>query len=368
MKKYHQIFFMSNPTASTTDQEATIDEIVATSLQAQQQTGPDLRQIHSKSHGLLWGEFIVEPNLPEDLRVGLFKTPQTYPAWIRFSNGGAPEKRGKFRSDSQPDVRGIAIKVMNVEGQKVLDDEEKTQDFILNSYPTFFTKDVGDYADIFKAGSGQLTPERLQELGYAFALLQKITSKNVGNPLLIQYWSMAPFKFGVSDSEALASPRASAVATLGASRVVKLSVKSQQIEQPPEILPESENYLREAMVNHLTVEGREASFDFLIQFYVDDEKTPIEDHVKEWQEADSPFIKVATVRIPSQKFDFEERKRLDEGTMFSPWHTLLEHEPVGSVNLSRKKLYSELAKYRREQIAKRLREPQPYAEVGDSPL
>ncbi|MBX9253088.1 catalase family protein [Desmonostoc muscorum CCALA 125] len=336
---------MSNPVSSTTDQSAMIDEIVATSLQAQQQTGPDLRQIHSKSHGLLWAEFIIEPNLPEDLRVGLFKTPQTYPAWIRFSSGGAPEKRGKFRSDTQPDVRGIGIKVMNVDGQKVLDDEEKTQDFVLNSYPTFFTKDIRDYADIFKAGSGQLTPERIQELGYAFALLQKITSKNVGNPLLIQYWSMAPFKFG--------------------DKIVKLSVKSQQIEQPPETLPESENYLREAIVKHLTVEGREASFDFLIQFYVDDDKTPIEDHVQEWQEADSPFIKVATVRIPSQKFDFEERKRLDEGILFSPWHTLLEHEPVGSVNLSRKKLYSELAKYRREQIAKRLREPQPYVEVED---
>lgn len=348
MRKYHQVFSMTNPTPSTTEQEAVIDEIIATSLQAQKKTGPDLRQIHSKSHGLLWGEFIVEPNLPEDLRVGLFKTPQTYPVWIRFSSGGSPEKRGKFKSDHQPDVRGIAIKVINVEGQKVLDDEEKTQDFILNNYPTFFTKDIQDYADIFKAGSGQLSPERLQELGYAFALLQKITSRKVGNPLLIQYWSMAPFKFG--------------------DRIVKLSVKSQQPEQAPETLPESENYLREAIVNHLTIEGQEAFFDFLIQFYVDDQKTPIEDHVQEWQEADSPFIKVATVRIPSQTFDFEERKRLDEGTLFTPWHTLLEHEPVGSVNLSRKKLYSELAKYRREQIAQRLREPQPHTSAEDSPL
>lgn len=162
---------------------------------------------------------------------------------------------------------------------------------------------------------------------------------------MIQYWSMAPFKFG--------------------NRIVKLSVKSQQPEQPPETLPESENYLREAIVKYLTEEGKEASFDFFIQFYVDDQKTPIEDHVIEWQEADSPFIKVATVRIFSQKFDFEERKRLDEGLLFSPWHTLLDHEPVGSVNLSRKRLYSELAKYRREQIAQRLREPQPYVAVED---
>ncbi|WP_392531928.1 catalase family protein [Nostoc sp. C117] len=331
---------MSNPTSSTADQEAIIDEIIAGSLQSQQKTGPDLRQIHTKSHGLLSGEFIIEPNLPEDLRVGLFKTPKTYPVWIRFSNGGSPKTRGQFNSDSQPDVRGIAIKVMNVDGQKVLDDEEKTQDFILNNHPTFLAKNVRDYADLPKLSTEELSPERKQELNYIIKILGEINSKKVGNPLLIQYWSMAPFKFG--------------------SRIVKLSVKSQQREQPPEILPESENYLREAIVKYLTEEGREASFDFFIQFYVDDEKTPIEDHIHEWQEADSPFIKVATVRIPSQKFDFEERKRLDEGILFSPWHTLLEHEPVGSVNLSRKRLYSELAKHRREQIAQRLREPQPY--------
>lgn len=336
---------MSNPRLSTTEQAAMIDEIIATSLQAQQQTGPDLRQIHTKSHGLLWGELIVEPNLSQALRVGLFKTSQTYPVWIRFSSGGAPLQRGKLRSDTQPDVLGIAIKVMNVDGTKVLDDEEKTQDFTLNSYPTFFAKDIRDYADIFKVGSGQLTPERMQELAPCFAILQKINSKQVGNPLLIQYWSMAPFKFG--------------------NQIVKLSLKAQQPEKPPETLPQSDNYLREAIIKYLTQEGKEAYFDFLVQFYVDEEKTPIENHIQEWQEEDSPLIKVATVRIPSQKFDSEERKRLDEGMFFSPWHTLLEHEPVGSVNLSRKKLYNELAKSRREQIAQRLREPKPYTVVED---
>lgn len=339
---------MSHPILSTTEQEAMIDEVLATSAQAQQQTGPDLRQIHTKSHGLVWGEFIIEPNLPEHLKVGLFQTPQTYPAWIRFSSGGAPEKRGKLRSDNQPDVRGIAIKVMNVEGEKILDDEEKTQDFTLNSYPVFFTKDIRDYADIFKAGSGQLTPERTEELAYAFAMLGKVVSNKVGNPLLTQYWSMAPFKFG--------------------DRIVKMTVKSQQPEQPPATLPESENYLREAIVKYLTEEQQDAYFDFFVQFYVDEAKTPIENLVQEWQESDSPLVKVATVRIPSQTFDFAERKSLDEGMFFTPWHTLREHEPVGSVNLSRKKLYSELAKARREKIAQRLREPQPYALVQDQPL
>ncbi|HIK08088.1 MAG TPA: catalase family protein [Trichormus sp. M33_DOE_039] len=336
---------MSNPSLSTTEQEVIVDEVLAASLQAQQKAGPDLRQIHTKSHGLLWGEFIVEPNLPEHLKIGLFKTPETYPAWIRFSSGGAPETRGKLRSDRQPDVRGIAVKVMNVDGEKVLDDEEKTQDFTLNSHPTFLTKDIRDYADLPKVATGQLSSERLTEMAYTSAILQKIAEKRVGNPLLIQYWSMAPFRFG--------------------ERIVKFSVKSQQPEQPPATLPESDNYLREAIVQYLTGDQKEAYFDFLIQFYVDEEKTPVENLSQEWEESDSPLIKVATIRIPSQTFDFEERKRLDEGMFFTPWHTIPEHEPVGSVNLSRKKLYSELAKARREQISKRLREPQPYTVVAE---
>lgn len=338
---------MSISNLSASQQPEMVDEILATSLQAQKQTGPDLRQIHTKSHGLVWGEFIIEPNLHETLRVGLFKTPETYPAWIRFSSGGAPEKRGKLRSDRDPDVRGFGIKVMNVPGKKLLDDEENTQDFTLNSWPTFFVNDIRDYADLFRVGSGQVSPERMKELQPSFAILQKIGSKKVGNPLFIQYWSMAPFQFG--------------------DRIVKMTVKPQQPEIPPETLPESENYLREAIVEYLTEKGKDAYFDFLIQFYVDDAKTPIEQLMQEWKEEDSPFIKVATIRIPAQRFNFDERKRLDEGMFFTPWHTLSEHEPVGSVNLSRKKIYQELANFRRENIAKRLREPQPHADFQDEP-
>ncbi|KAF3890795.1 catalase family protein [Tolypothrix bouteillei VB521301] len=324
-----------------------VDAVLATSFQAQQQTGPDRRQIHAKSHGLVWGEFIIEPNLPEALRVGLFKTPQTYPAWIRFSSGGSPEKRGKFRSDRDPDGRGFAIKVLNVAGNKVLSDEENTQDFTLNNWPTFFVNDIQGYSDLFHAGSGELPPERMQELQLSYGIIQRLGSQKVGNPLLIQYWSMAAFRFG--------------------DRVVKMTVKPQQPEISPETLPESENYLREAIVEYLTEKGKDAYFDFMIQFYVDDDKTPIEQLTQEWKEEDSPFIKVATVRIPAQKFNFDERQRLDEGMFFTPWHTLSEHEPVGSLNVARKKIYEELANYRRENIAKRLREPQPHTDVRDEP-
>jgi hypothetical protein len=332
---------------SASEQEAITDGVLAASLKAQQEKGPALRQVHPKSHGLVWGEFIVENNIPTALKFGVFAAPQTYPVWIRFSNAGEAEKRGKFVSDKEPNARGIAIKLMNVEGEKALDDEEKTQDFTLINHPVFFVRDVQGYVDIAKVASGQADPELTQAMQPSFAILQESGNKKVSNPLLIQYWSTTPYKLG--------------------SQAIKFSVKPQQQEEVSDSLPDSENYLHEAIVKHLTDEGKDAYFDFLIQLYLDEEKTPVENPMQEWKEEDSPFIKVATIRIPSQKFDFDERKRLDEGLSFNPWHTLSEHEPIGSVNLARKKIYQELAKYRREEIEKRLREPQPFAFVQDEP-
>jgi hypothetical protein len=338
---------MSDVKISAAEQEAATDTILEIDLKGQAQKGPDLRQVHAKSHGLVWGEFIVENNIPETLKVGVFVQPKTYPLWARFSNASDPEKRGKLKSDHEPDLRGLAIKLLNVEGKKVLDDEQETQDFILLNLPTFIVRDVQGFANLTKAGIGQASPEELQSLAPTFEILKEATSKQVANPLLIQYWSTTPFKLG--------------------SHVIKFSVKPHQQEDIPTSLPSSDNFLRESIFNFLTEDKQEAKFDFLVQLYVDDEKTPIEDAMQEWKEEDSPFIKLATLRIPAQKFDFEERKRLDEGLSFSPWHTLPEHEPIGSINLARKKIYQEIAKFRRDHIEERLREPQPYTVIRDEP-
>lgn len=87
---------MTNP-----EQEAIIDAVLANTLAEQDKKGPDLRQLHPKSHGLVWGELTVEENLPESLRVGIFKHQRSYPIWIRFSNAGGLEERGKFKPDKE---------------------------------------------------------------------------------------------------------------------------------------------------------------------------------------------------------------------------------------------------------------------------
>lgn len=331
---------------NTAAQKAATDTIVNIDLDVQAQKGPDLRKDHPKGHGLLWGEFKVEDNLPESMRVGVFTQPKTYPIWVRPSNGASAEKRGKLASDLNPDLRAIAIKLLQVEGEKVLDDERETQDFLMINHPVFTVRNAEGFANLTKAGVGQATEEELRSLAPTFEILKTITSKQVANPLLIQYWSATPFRLG--------------------SQVIKFSVKPHQ-QDTLGVTPTSDTYLREAMVKYLTEEGNEATFDFLVQLYVDDEKTPIENPMQEWKEEDTPYIKLATITIPAQKFDFDERNRLDEGMSFMAWHTLREHEPLGSVNLARKKVYQEIVKARRSYAQHRIEEPQAYSSILDDP-
>ena len=56
---------------SPTAQAAATETILDIDLNVQAQKGPDLRKDHPKSHGLVWGEFNVEDNLPEALKVGI---------------------------------------------------------------------------------------------------------------------------------------------------------------------------------------------------------------------------------------------------------------------------------------------------------
>lgn len=48
--------------------------------------GQKKRDAHPKNPACLQAEFIVEPNIPAELKMGIFASPGTYPAWIRISS------------------------------------------------------------------------------------------------------------------------------------------------------------------------------------------------------------------------------------------------------------------------------------------
>ena len=114
---------------------------------------PVRRGQHPKHHGCVRAEFVVEPDLPEEYRVGLFREPKTFPAWIRFSNGGQQD-------DRKADAHGMAVKLMGVDGPKALDGEDgATHDFVMVDSPVFFIRDAVDYG----AFSGALLKTRGKE-------------------------------------------------------------------------------------------------------------------------------------------------------------------------------------------------------------
>jgi hypothetical protein len=300
--------------------------------------GKTLRDAHPKQHGTVMAEFIIEPDLPQDLRVGILKESRTYPALIRFSNADPA-----VSPDTHKDVRGMAIKLIGVEGEKLLEDERqaKTQDFITISYNVFFTKDVEELYNFTRA----FFKGKLNTLWFLFnpidphlRVFRNIqgSAQSTTSLLDIRYWSMTPYLFGEG-------------------RAVKYSVRP-WMRRPAEIPKDPpECYLREALKEGLSHDP--AYFDFMVQFQSDPYKMPIEDAGKAWDEELSPFQKVATIVIPPQTFDTARQMEFGDNMSFTPWHSLPEHRPLGGINRCRKVVYQEISRFRHERNETPRREP-----------
>ena len=91
--------------------------------------------------------FEVVPDLPDDLRVGIFGQRPSFPAWVRFSSD---------IPDGQPDLKstvGIGIKLFDVDGEKILapDEHAPTADFLLQNMDVFFVDNAHDMCAFTKA-------------------------------------------------------------------------------------------------------------------------------------------------------------------------------------------------------------------------
>lgn len=283
--------------------------------------GETKREAHSKCIGLLKANFIVMPNLPPELKVGIFKEQKTYPALIRISNSNP-----KIKGDNKKDVRGFAIKLLDVPGHKYSKDEHFTQDFLLVSAKTmplgtvklfyeaiYYNLKVNPLAYLFKVVS-QGNVHKLKEIN---SLRKHHTS-----PLDIYYYSTTPYFFNDKYVKYCLAP--------------KSTYKS---ELPNKLTP---TYLSDNMQNHLN--NNIAKFDFMIQFRKGD--MPINDASVEWDEKLSPFIKIGELIIDKQNFRTDSRYSLCENLSFSPGHSLLDHKPAGSLNKARTTIYKEMSLYR----------------------
>ena len=80
----------------------------------------------------------------------MFATPGELRTIVRFSNGDST-----LKSDTEKDVRGMAIKVIGVTGAKAIaEDTGATQDFLLINHPTLMVRNVMKYAELVTRAGG----------------------------------------------------------------------------------------------------------------------------------------------------------------------------------------------------------------------
>jgi hypothetical protein len=303
------------------DESALTDEFVAFLKAASARrhpTGTIPRFNQGRAAGCVRAEFIVAADLPADLRVGIFADPATYPARIRFANAASA-------SDTERDVRGMSIKVSGLHREN-LTPGTTSQDFILNSHPVMMVGDTKQFLALLRAVDAGGIRAALFFLSHPRAAATAVASRqHASSHLEISYWSTTPYLFGPGR----------------AVKYIARPVLTQTTPVPPE---PTARYLSERLAAHLARE--EARFDFFVQFQTDSRRMPIEDASVEWRERDSPYRRVAQIRIPVQALDEAGDAESCEQLSFNPWHALPVHRPLGGMNRARRDIYRAMAAFR----------------------
>jgi hypothetical protein len=293
---------------------------------AKDTSGPLRRGFHAKLHAGLMAEFQVLSDLPAYARFGVFREPRVFPAAVRFSNG-----KPTINPDAGREPRGIAIKLVGVPGRKLLPGQEDavTQDFLATSHSVTSTvRNARQFIAFIRATSNPYTlpftlPRAvglLESIRIGSALVSTVGFSKVRSMVTEEYSSTAPIKLG---------PYA-----------VKFTVRPAQGTAATTSRPLTENFLRDELADRLR--KGDLVLDFLLQFYVDDTRTPIEDTSIPWKPDDAPLVKVAQVRIPSCNLDDPRTDALSKAVdrlSFSPWHTTDDHRPLGNVMRARRVAY-----------------------------
>ena len=288
-------------------EDTATQQLRALHLQVQHATGGDSRRgEHPKAHGGLWARFRVEDNLPDRFRAGLFKAPDTYTAFVRYSNG-------RNTDDRLPDVRAMAIKVLIP--QETGDPFQ--QDFLLTNHAVFFARDVQHAFDFLAATASGVPVSQLATTTHP--ALIGFTTTVASSLLALTYWSQTPYKFGDGAVKYLIRPSAESKETNVA-------------------LNDSPDFLTEAMAEQLTCRKLAAHFDFCVQPQTDAAAMPIEDPTVEWT---SEPVKLATISVFPQKFDSPAAIGFTENLVWSPWNCLPDHRALGGINRARQLVYQD---------------------------
>lgn len=303
--------------------------------------GHAVRSVHAKAHAILAGELEVDDGLPPELAQGLFARAGRHPVYLRFSTNA-----GDILPDTISLPRGLAIKVLDVDGERLPGAEGSTQDFIMVNGNVFQARTAKKFLGGLKLlaqttdrmeGTKEVLSSMLRGVRHVLEAVgvESPTVNALGGapnvePLGETYYSVTPFRYGNHLAKFSVKPLAPKMTAL-TGREIDIDGR--------------ENAIREELQNQ--VRGMDAVWEFRVQLCRDIEHQPVEDPSVEWDEKEAPFQRVGILRARAQdSWDPQRVEQVNEGMRFSVWTGLAAHRPLGNINRARRSAYRHSADFR----------------------
>lgn len=303
--------------------------------------GHAVRAVHAKSHGIIRGELEILPDLPAELAQGIFAHPGRHPAIIRISTNP-----GDLLHDSISVPRGLALKILGVEGERLEGAEGQTQDFIFVNGPVFttphpaaFLKNLRllakttDRAEWAKRGLSAVlrgAEKALETLGGESATLQTLGGAPNVHPLGETYFTQTAFRFGDHIAKLSLEPASDSL-TRHAGQVIDTKGRPDAIRETVEA----------------DMRAGDAVWNLRVQLCRDLDRMPVEDPSVLWDEALSPFVTVARLHALAQAgWSKDAAEVVDDHMRFSVWTGIEAHRPLGAINRARQEPYRVSSQFR----------------------
>jgi len=303
--------------------------------------GHAVRSVHAKAHGLLKGTITVRDNLPVELAQGLFSRPGSYDVYMRMSTNA-----GDILPDTIALPRGLAMKVVGVEGQRLRDAAGSTQDFVMVNGPVFQAPNAEKFLGSLKmlakttdrmegtkevlSSVLQTVNKGLEAVGISSPAVQSLGGAPNIDPLGETYFSVTPFRYGDYVAKFRLKP-----VSVGLTELIGREIDTSV----------SDDAIRETVQAEMRDIRGEWEFQVQLCRNIDDQ--PIEDPTVEWDEKEAPFVTVAIVSAaPQDSWSDEKVREVDEQMRFSVWTGLAAHQPLGNINRARKVPYEHSAEFR----------------------
>jgi hypothetical protein len=310
------------------------------------------RDFHPKSTACVAGVVKVTPNLPEDLRQGVFATEASldgsglFKAAIRFSNGSPafrPDGTIGLPPDAEPDARAMAVKILGVNGFPLLTSAslipgQQTQDLMMTNHPVFFIRNIDSAIKFFPA---LLRGQSLDALDAHEKQSLIAGRKKIDDIFNETYWSQSAYRFGPGK----------------AAKFITRPLACSSLPLPPESIDRTNpDFLRSVAQKRL--DKGTVCFGVFVQRQTDPIAMPTEDVTITWDETISIPVQVATITIPGgQNVLDHKRHSFCESLSFNPWNGIKEHKPLGAIGRIRQTAYSGVSAKRRIENNVNLEEP-----------